>query len=135
MQLKERLLHMVLFEIGAMLVGMAAIFFGSGKGHSAMWLGIALAVVAMACNFFFNWFFDKIFTGKREERGAIFRLFHTVAFEATLLILTVPMFAYALDLTLWQAFLADIAITLIIMVYTFIFNWAYDLLRLRFVAA
>ncbi|OOF57559.1 hypothetical protein BKL49_08730 [Rodentibacter myodis] len=87
----------------------------------------------MLCNFTFNWLFDKIFTGKREERSLLFRLFHTLSFEATLLILTIPMVAYALELNLWQAFLADIGLTFIIMVYTFFFNWIYDRIRLRFI--
>lgn len=133
MQVKERIFHAVLFEIGAMLVGALAILIGSGDAHTAMGLGFALAVVAMLCNFAFNWLFDKIFTGKREERSALFRIFHTTAFEATLLIATIPMIAYALDLTLWQAFLADVALTLIIMVYAFLFNWIYDHVRLKFV--
>lgn len=132
MQLKERILHAVLFELGAMLVGALAIMIFGGEAHTAFGLGIAIALVTMVCNFVFNWLFDKLFTGKREERGALFRLFHTVSFEASLLFATVPLIAYALALNLWQAFLADIGLTLVVMVYTFFFNWIYDHLRLRF---
>lgn len=135
MNAKERVLHAVLFEIGAMAVGMLAILFsGMGEAHTAVGVGVALAVIAMLCNLVFNWLFDKIFTGKREERGVLFRLFHTVSFEAALLLFTIPLIAYSLDLTLWQAFLADIALTLLIMVYAFLFNWIYDNVRLKFVA-
>lgn len=135
MYIKERILHAVLFEIGAMIVGAIAVILFGGNTHTAFGLSAMIAIVAMLCNFLFNWLFDKIFTGKREERGALFRLFHTVSFEATLLLTTVPMIAYALELDLWQAFLADIGLTLIVMVYAFVFNWIYDHVRLRFVKA
>lgn len=61
------------------------------------------------------------------------RVFHTVAFETGLLIFTIPVVAYLLKLTLWQAFLADLGITLSVMVYALIFNWIYDNIRLKFV--
>lgn len=133
MRVKERIFHAVLFEMGAMIVGTLAVMIFGGNAHTAFGLSIAIAVVAMLCNFTFNWLFDKVFTGKREERSPLFRLFHTISFEATLLLATVPMVAYALDLNLWQAFLADISLTLIVMIYAFLFNWIYDHARLRFV--
>lgn len=135
MNLKERMLHAVLFEVGAILVSTFIVLFvvGSDKAHAAFGVSVAMAVVAMLLNFVFNWGFDKIFTGKREERGVFFRIFHTVTFEACLLLATVPMIAYALDISLWQAFLADIVLSVVITVYAFFFNWAYDHIRLRFV--
>ncbi|WP_109078278.1 PACE efflux transporter [Aggregatibacter kilianii] len=133
MQVKERLLHTVLFELGAIIVTVIAVSLVGGELHSAIGLSVAISVVAMGCNFGFNWLFDKIFTGRRELRGFGVRLLHTVSFETALMLLTLPMLMYALGLTLWEALLMDISLTLIIMIYTFLFNWAYDHLRLFFV--
>lgn len=133
MTLKERFFHTFLFELGAILVTVIAVFLVGGEPHSAVGLSIAISIVAMGCNFGFNWLFDKIFTGKREQRSVWIRLLHTISFETALMLFTLPMIMYALDLSLWQALLMDISLTLVIMVYTFLFNWAYDYLRLFFV--
>ena len=133
MKFKERLFHAILFEIGAVLVNSFAMLNADmGEAHGAFGVSVAMAV-AMVWNFVFNWGFDKIFIGKREDRSVILRIFHTVSFEAGLLITTIPMIAYALNLTLWQALVTDIALTVLITLYGFLFNLAYDHLRLKFV--
>lgn len=136
MTLKERIFHSVLFEVGAVSVASLAVFlFSPEKGGTAIGVGILMAAIAMVWNLIFNTIFDKIFTAPRETRGLGFRLFHTFAFECGLLFATVPLIAHFLQLTLWQAFLADIGLTVIITVYALIFNWIYDNVRLKFVAA
>lgn len=133
MQIKERLLHTILFELGAIAVTALSVSLVGGEPHDAIGLSIAISFVAMGCNFGFNWLFDQIFTGKREKRSFRLRLFHTLSFETSLMLFTLPMLIYVLDLTFWQALLMDISLTLIIMLYTFLFNWAYDHLRLFFI--
>lgn len=136
MTLKERILHSVLFEIGAVGVSTIAVLLVSPeKGGAALSVGILISLTAMIWNLIFNSIFDKIFTAPRETRGFGVRFFHTAMFECGLLIATVPMIAYFLQLTLWQALMADIGLTILIMVYALIFNWIYDNVRLKFVAA
>lgn len=100
-----------------------------------MGVGILMAAMAMVWNLVFNSVFDKIFTAPRETRGLGLRVFHTLAFEGGLLLATVPLIAHFLQLTLWQAFWADVGLTLLITVYALFFNWIYDHARLKFVAA
>ncbi|OOF77513.1 hypothetical protein BKG96_08260 [Rodentibacter caecimuris] len=134
MTLKERFLHSVLFEIGAVAVSTIAVLLVSPeKGSTALGVGILISLVAMVWNLIFNSIFDKIFTAPRETRGLGTRIFHTVMFEGGLLVATIPMIAYFLQLTLWQALIADIGLTILIMVYALIFNWIYDHIRLKFV--
>ncbi|STY60030.1 Predicted membrane protein [Mannheimia haemolytica] len=40
---------------------------------------------------------------------------------------------YMLDIGWWQAFVMDIGMTLFVLVYSVVFNWVYDHLRLRWV--
>lgn len=135
MTLKERIFHSVLFEIGAVSVATAAVVLVSPeKGSTALGVGILMAAIAMAWNFIFNSIFDRIFIAPRETRGLGLRIFHTLTFECGLLFVTVPLIAHFLELTLWQALLADIGLTVIITVYALIFNWIYDNVRLKFVA-
>ncbi|WP_288062635.1 PACE efflux transporter [Rodentibacter caecimuris] len=134
MTLKERFLHSALFEIGAVAVTTIAVLLVSPeKGSTALGVGILISLVAMVWNLIFNSIFDKIFTAPRETRGLGIRIFHTVMFEGGLLVATIPMIAYFLQLTLWQALIADIGLTILIMVYALIFNWIYDHIRLKFV--
>lgn len=130
----ERIFHSILFEIGAMTIGaLAVLLAGDFSLEAAAGTGVATSVMAMVLNFFFNYVFDKIFTGKREERSLKLRLLHTVCFEGTLLLFTIPVVAYLLELSLWHAFLADIGLSLLIMLYALVFNWLYDITRVKFV--
>lgn len=134
MKLAERIFHSVLFEIGAVAVATVAVL-AVGKGidtGAAVGTGVVMSLIAMVWNLIFNYFFDKRFTGKREERSLALRVVHTVVFEAGLLFFTIPLIAYLLNLSLWYALVADIGLSLLIMIYALIFNWVYDLARVRF---
>lgn len=136
MTLKERLLHSVLFEIGAVSVAAVTMLLASSqKGSTAVGVSVLMAMIAMVWNLVFNSVFDKIFTAPRQTRGLGLRVLHTLAFEGGLLLATVPLIAHFLQLTLWQAFWADVGLTLLITVYALFFNWIYDHARLKFVAA
>lgn len=135
MTLKERLFHAVLFEIGAVTVSTVAVLVVSpNAGGTALGVSVMMAMIAMVWNFVFNSICDKIFTAPRETRGLGFRICHTILFECGLLIASVPMIAHFLNMTLWQALVADIGFTVVITLYALIFNWVYDNVRLKFVA-
>ncbi|STZ77396.1 Predicted membrane protein [Bergeriella denitrificans] len=132
MNFAERIFHSVLFEIGAVSVAtLAVVAAGSHDAGTAAGAGLVMAGMAMVWNFIFNYGFDKIFTGKREARGLGLRVFHTLAFEAGLLLFTVPVLAHLLQLSLWHALLADIGLTALITVYALVFNWMFDHARAK----
>ena len=60
------------------------------------------------------------------------RILHAIGFEGGLLIATVPMIAYMMQMTVIDAFILDIGLTLCILVYTFIFQWCYDYIEDKF---
>ncbi len=135
MTLKERVFHAVLFEIGAVTVSTVAVLIISPNlGGTALGVSVLMAMIAMVWNFVFNSLCDKIFTAPRETRGLGFRICHTLLFECGLLVASIPMIAHFLQLTLWQAFMADIGLTVLITLYALTFNWLYDNLRVKFVA-
>ena len=94
---------------------------------------VLVSLTAMLWNLIFNYFLDKIFTGPREKRGVIFRALHAISFEVGLLIFTVPIIAYFLKVDWVTAFMMDFSLTVMITIYTFIFNWVYDHARLLFI--
>lgn len=126
----ERVFHAILFEVSVIILSIFALsVFIQNQTGSVSIAVILISVIAMLWNFIFNIGFDYFFTEPREQRTILIRILHTVSFESGLLIFTLPLIAYILNMELITAFITDIGLTLIIMSYTFIFNWAYDHLR------
>lgn len=130
----ERVFHAVLFEFFAIIFTVILTSWLTDHSTTALTSVIVLiSVIAMVWNFIFNWLFDKIVTGERVKRGLGIRILHSVLFEGGLLIFTLPLVMYMLNITLWHAFVMDIGMTLFVLVYSVIFNWIYDHLRLKFI--
>ena len=135
MSLTERLFHASLFEIGAVIVTVL-VFWGFGGGDSMAHTGVlsvAISVIAVLWNLVFNYAFDKVHTSERSKRGLGVRLCHTALFEGGLFVITVPLIAWVMNVSLWQALVMDVSIVLVIGVYTLAFNWLYDCLRYRII--
>ncbi|ATO20272.1 hypothetical protein BS636_11650 [Acinetobacter sp. LoGeW2-3] len=94
-------------------------------------LGIAMAVTSVFWNMLFNHYFEKIEAKHQLKRTIKIRIAHAIGFEGGLMLATIPMVAYALEMSLWQAILTDLSLTLCILVYTFIFQWFYDQIELK----
>lgn len=96
---------------------------------------LKMAWLTSSWNFVFNWIFDKLVPGDRLARGPIIRTVHAVLFEGLFMIATVPIIMYMMQMTFWMAFMTDITMTLVILGYTYVYNWVYDRARLYFVEA
>jgi uncharacterized membrane protein len=59
-------------------------------------------------------------------RGLGRRIAHAIGFEGGLIAFLVPAIAWWLDISLWQALLMDLGLVVFFLVYTFVFNWAFD---------
>ena len=94
-------------------------------------LGVAMAVTSVVWNMLFNHYFEKIEAKHQLKRTIKVRIAHAIGFEGGLMLATIPMVAYALEMSLWQAILTDLSLTLCILVYTFIFQWGYDAIEAR----
>lgn len=124
---KRRIIHALTYEIILLVIiaiALSLIFKMPLEVTGA--LGIIMAVTSVVWNMVFNHFFEK-FEAKRQLKRTIgVRILHAVGFEGGLMLATIPMVAYAMDMTLWQAIVLDFSLTLCILVYTFIFQWCYD---------
>lgn len=130
MRASERIFHAILFELGAVLSTL--VLTSVTTNHESRELGIVIvliSLIAMAWNVVFNWFFDKIFSGERLKRGFGLRLLHTLSFEGGLLLFTIPLIVFVLNIGWWEAFIMDIGMTLFILAYSILFNWVYDYIR------
>lgn len=128
----DRIRHTLLFELLALvLVTPVASWILDKSLVQIGSLGIALSLIAMCVNYFYNLIFDIALVRMGwsvNQRPVWLRMFHAIFFETCLIILTIPMVAWWLDMTLLEAFITDIGFTLFFLIYAFIFNWAYDVI-------
>ncbi|AYO56306.1 MULTISPECIES: chlorhexidine efflux PACE transporter AceI [Acinetobacter] len=129
---KRRIVHALSYEIILLvIIAIALSFIFEVPMEVTGTLGIAMAVTSVVWNMVFNHFFEKYEQRKKLQRTIRVRILHAIGFEGGLMLATIPMVAYAMDMTILQAILLDLGMTSCILVYTFIFQWCYDLVEDR----
>ncbi len=124
----RKIVYVGLYEGFAILfasVGLAALS-GAGAGTSTA-LATVCSVIAVIWNLGFNTLFEA-WEARQAVRGRSVkrRIAHALGFEGGLAAILVPLFAWWLDIGLWDALLFDAALLLFFLVYTFVFNWSFD---------
>ena len=127
----DRLRHAISFEIIALIlvIPAGAILFNVPL-HDFGVVGIVSATLATLWNLGYNVLFDlalQRLTGT-TLKSRIVRVLHALAFEAGLLMVLLPFIAWYLGITLWDAFVLDIALAAFYLVYSYVFNLIYDTL-------
>ncbi|RXZ44948.1 multidrug/biocide efflux PACE transporter [Crenobacter cavernae] len=130
--LLERVLHAVSFELLAVAICAPLLSWLMGKslGHMGA-LTLMMSLLAMGWNMAFNTLFDRAQRRLGFERTLAV---HALLFEGGLVGLAVPLVAWWLGVSLFDALLLDIGILLFFLPYTMAFNWGYDVLRARWFA-
>lgn len=132
--LKERFCHAVGFEAVALIIVSPTAAWLMDKPLFQMGaLAIMLSTVAMIWNMIYNAGFDRFFPRERVRRGVGLRVMHALGFEGGFILIGLPLAAWMLNITLWQAFLVEIGFFLFFLPYTVVYNWVYDKLRERLV--
>jgi uncharacterized membrane protein len=125
----DRLRHALSFEIIALLlvIPLGALVFDIAL-HDSGAVALVSATLATLWNLLYNFLFDLVLrhlTGSTWKTGRV-RIAHAVLFEIGLLFVLMPFIAWYLEISLWQAFVMDVAFALFYMAYALAFNWAYD---------
>lgn len=126
--LQRRIVYITLYEgiaIVAASLGLAAMT-GQGVGHSGV-VAVLASVIAIAWNLVFNALFER-WEARQAVRGRSLRrrVAHAIGFEGGLVAFLVPVFAWWLDVSLWEALVMDLGLVVFFLVYTFVFNWGFD---------
>ena len=127
----DRLRHAISFEVIALIlvIPAGAILFDVPL-HDFGVVGIVSATLATLWNLGYNVLFDlalQRLTGT-TLKSRIVRVLHALAFEAGLLMVLLPFIAWYLGISLWDAFVLDIALAAFYLVYSYVFNLIYDTL-------
>ena len=124
----RRVLQAVLYELFALafVAPMLSWLFGRPPG-STVALTLVMSTIAMGWNFGFNALFER-WEATQLEVGRSWRrrVGHGLGYELGLGMILVPVLALWLNITLWQALVADIGIMLFFLVYTVVFTWCFD---------
>lgn len=124
----RRVVYISLYEVVAIALAGWGLMLMSGESLlDSGALAIATSSVAVVWNLVFNTFFERwearqTTTGRSVKR----RVLHAVSFEIGLVVMLVPLIAWWLGVSLWQALVMDLALVVFFLVYTFAFNWAFD---------
>ena len=125
----DRIRHAILFEVfGLILMIGGGVLLTGFDVHALGVIGVVSSIVAPLWNYAYNWMFDRAMLRLRGStlKTHPIRALHAVLFEAGLLVLLLPFVAWMLGVSLWQAFLFDLAIAVFYIVYGYAYNWAYD---------
>ncbi|MEY8197784.1 MAG: PACE efflux transporter [Colwellia sp.] len=127
---RERVFHSLLFEVIA--IGMLTLFlvnsFSQGSGEAGL-LAVSTSTIAMIWNYFYNLIFDAKFGHERIGRNFNVRCLHAVGFEIGIIILTIPLIMWALDLDVISVIILDLGLMVFFLVYSLGFNYLYDHIR------
>lgn len=126
--IKRKVTYVFFYELISLLLISSILFLISGKGvaHSGM-LGVMIVAVAVIWNVLYNTVFEYWESSQTVRgRSVSRRVVHTVGFELGLVVLTLPLFAWWLEITLLEAFVVDIGFTLFFLFFTFLYNLFFD---------
>lgn len=126
----DRIRHTVLFELIGLITVTPLASWITGHAMSKIgFLAILVSVIAMLWNALYNALFDRIEIrcgSHLSQRGWRGRVLQAFGFEAGLALITVPLIAYWLSLSLWASLLLDVGFAGFYLVFALGFNWAYD---------
>ena len=126
--LKRKIVYVSLFELFA--VGLTTttlmLLAGSSGAHASV-AAVASSTVAVIWNFIFNSMFEAWEARQTTKgRSVARRIAHAIGFEGGLVAFLVPLFAWWLEISLWEAFIVDLWIVVFFLVYTFLFSLVFD---------
>jgi uncharacterized membrane protein len=125
---RRRVVQAVLYEVVAVAVvapTMAWMF--DHPAASAFLLSLVLSSIALAWNVVYNGLFER-WEARQVVKGRSLarRVAHGLGFEGGLVLILVPVMSLWLDISWWQALVADLGLVLFFFVYTIVFTWCFD---------
>lgn len=125
---QRKVIHAVLYE--ALAIGLITSLVPLVTGQAAQ-QGLALGLMTSAQALIWNVVFNTLFEAWERRQASPARtvrrrMAHAIGFEGGLVIMTVPVIAWLLHMTWWEALVADLGLVLLFLVYTFCLNWLFD---------
>jgi uncharacterized membrane protein len=131
---KERLFQALCYELGGLALAVPFYHFVVGGGaQESLFLMVALAVGVLCWAPLYNFGFDVAefrLTGRvASDRPQRWRVAHAISYEATTVMVTLPILVFAGGHGWWDGLAVDLALTLVYMIYAYGFYMVFDWLR------
>lgn len=126
--IQRKIVFVTLYELFAIAFSSFGLFMlsDSGLGHASV-AAVAASAIAVIWNLVYNSLFERWEARQATKgRSVARRIAHAVGFEGGLVLTLVPLFAWWLGISLWQAFVLDLGLIVFFLIYTFVFNLAFD---------
>ena len=126
--IKRKIIYATLFELIAVALtsSLLMLLAGHDAGHAGV-AAVASSLIALMWNMVYNTVFEA-WEARQATRGRSWmrRAAHAAGFEGGLVVMLVPLFAWWLGISLWEALVLDLWLVVFFMVYTFLFSLAFD---------
>ncbi len=125
----DRIRHAVSFEfIGFLIVVSTGIVLFDMPLQSIGVVAIVGSVIATLWVYVFNYLFDLALLRRQghARKSVSQRIANSVLFEIGLLLVLLPFIAWYLQISVLNALILDAALAMFYLVYSFCFNWIYD---------
>lgn len=131
---RERAVQTLAYEAGGLCLSVPlVVLFGGGTMGQAFVLLLALSAAVLVWSPIHNTVFDWVdfrLTGRlASDRPQRWRLVHAASHEATTVVVALPILIWLGGLTVREALLADLGLTLLYAAYAYAFHLVYDRLR------
>jgi uncharacterized membrane protein len=126
--LKRKLVYVISFEVIA--IALSSTLLRLLSDSSLVYAGAA-AVGASVLAMSWTFVYPPLFVAwearpARKGRSVLRRAMHALGFEAGLVVMLVPLFAWVLGVGLLEALVLNLAMILFFLAYNFLFNLAFD---------
>lgn len=131
---RERAFQTLLYEAGGIAIAAPIydLIFGAGAAQSVT-LMVVLSVILLIWIPLFNWLFDlaewRLTRRPASDRPHGLRLLHAFGMEATSIVVTVPAIMIVGGHGFWEALAIDIGLSVLYVIYAYLFHILYDRLR------
>jgi uncharacterized membrane protein len=125
---KRKIVYVICFEVLAILLSSTLLkLLTDSPVTYAGAAAAAASAIAMSWNLAYNAMFEA-WESRQARKGRSFlrRAAHVLGFEAGLVTMLVPPFAWILGVSLLQALLLNMAMILFFLAYGFLFNLVFD---------
>jgi len=124
----RKILYAISFEtFGVAVATIGLRLMSDASTSSTLTLSVLTATIALTWSFIFNSIFEA-WEARQSTRGRSLkrRSAHALLFEGGLVVLLVPIMAWWLGVTLWQALIFEAGLIVLFIAYTYIFTWGFD---------
>lgn len=124
----RRIVYAVSFEtLGTLLASVYLWLVSDASAASSLALSALTATVALCWSYVFNSLFEA-WEARQSVKGRSLRrrTAHALLFEAGLVTILLPVMAWWLQVSVWQALIYEAGLIALFLVYTYLFTWGFD---------